>query len=127
MIKSETTSFYYFSPRIPNIKESLHIGLWKIGAKRPLNRVNKWRKNASKTFFCHGNFTPFLSKWDHFFPLLFPMDSKYLKSLDIGHWEVGAKRPLNGVNKVWRTEKHTKQKQIRNSKILCQKRKKSAI
>ena len=33
------------------------------------------------------------------FPLLFPMDSEYLKSLDIGLWEVGAKRRLNGVNK----------------------------
>ena len=37
--------------------------------------------------------------WDHFFPLLFPKDSENLKSLDIGLWEVRAKRRLNGVNK----------------------------
>ena len=43
----------------------------------------------------HSNFTPFMgeSYWigDHFFSLLFPKDSKNLKSLDIGLWEVGAK------------------------------------
>ena len=37
----------------------------------------------------------------NFFPLLFPKDSEYLKFLDIALREVGAKRPLNGVNK-WR-------------------------
>ena len=43
----------------------------------------------------HSNFTPFWSKiWDHFFPFLFPKDYKNLKSLDIGAWEFGAKRPL---------------------------------
>ena len=50
-----------------------------------------------------GNFTPFMNIsfqiWDHFFPLLFPEDSGNLKSLDIGLWEVGEKRPLNGVRK----------------------------
>ena len=54
-------------------------------------------------FFLHGDFTPFMSKsaqiWDHFFPLLFPKDSENPKSLDIGLWEVGAKRYLNGMNK----------------------------
>ena len=30
---------------------------------------------------------------------IFPKDSEYLKSLDVGLWEVGAKRRLNGVNK----------------------------
>ena len=35
--------------------------------------------------------------WNKFFPLLFPKDSEYLKSLDIVLWEVGAKRPLNGM------------------------------
>ena len=37
---------------------------------------------------------------DHFFPLLFPKDSKSIKILDIRLWEVGAKRPLNGTSKV---------------------------
>ena len=46
-----------------------------------------------------------LEIWDHFFPLLFPKDSENLKSLDIGLWEVGAKRRLNKVNK-WRRKNH---------------------
>ena len=37
--------------------------------------------------------------WDHFFLLLFPKDSKNLKSLDIGRREVQAKIPLNWVRK----------------------------
>ena len=37
---------------------------------------------------------------DHFFPLLFPKDSKSLKIFDIQLWEVGAKRPLHGTSKV---------------------------
>ena len=69
--------------------------LWEVGVKRPLNRVNKWKKNV-KNFFCLKNFTPLLNKkvqiWDHFFPLLFPNDSKYLKFLDIGLQEVGGKK-----------------------------------
>ena len=45
-------------------------------------------------------------------PLLFPKDFKYLKSLDIGLWEVGAKRQVNGVRKCdkqtnTQTHKHT--------------------
>ena len=47
---------------------------------------------------------------DHFFSLFFPKDSENLKSLDIGLWEVGAKRPLNEVRKCdWQThkQKHT--------------------
>ena len=75
----------------------------QFNLKRPLNGVNKWQKSVKKNFFCRGNFTPFLSKkvqiWDHFFPLLFPKDFEYLKFLDIGLQEVGAKRPLNWVNK----------------------------
>ena len=58
-------------------------------------------KIHKKNFFCQGDFTPFMSKslqiWDHFFPLLFSMDSENLKHLDIGLQEVGAKRPLNVV------------------------------
>ena len=57
-----------------------------------------------KNFFCRGNFIPFLRKrfkiWDHFFPLLFLKDSENQKSLDNGLWEVGAKRPLNGVRNI---------------------------
>ena len=70
------------------------------------------RKKSVKTFFAVADFTQFLSKkvqiWDNFFPLLSPKDSEYLKSLDIGLQEVGAKIPLGGVDKVWRIEKHPK-------------------
>ena len=38
-----------------------------------------------------------LQIWDYFFTLFSPKDSENLKSFDIGLWEVGAKRPLNGV------------------------------
>ena len=37
--------------------------------------------------------------WDHFFLFLLLKDSEYLKSLDIGHCKVGARGPLNRVNK----------------------------
>ena len=45
---------------------------------------------------------------DHLFPLLFPKDSEYQKSLDIGLREVGEKRPLNGVRECdGQTDKQT--------------------
>jgi hypothetical protein len=39
--KSETTSFHYFSPRIPKIEKSLDIGLQEVGAKRHLNGASQ--------------------------------------------------------------------------------------
>ena len=49
------------------------------------------------------NFTPFMSKsfqiWDQFFPLLFPKDSKNLKSLNIVLREVGAHKLFKQVRK----------------------------
>ena len=57
-----------------------------------------------KNYFLRGDFRQFSYKnvhiWDHFFPLLFPKDSEFLKILDIRLREVGAKRPLNGTSKV---------------------------
>ena len=45
---------------------------------------------------------------DHLFSLLFPKDSEYLKSMDIGHQEVVAKRLLKGVRKCdQQTDKKT--------------------
>ena len=56
--------------------------------------MNKWKKSVKK-FFWRVDFTPFMSKsfsiWDHFFSLLLPKD--------IGLWEVGTERLLNGVRK----------------------------
>ena len=61
-------------------------------------------KSAKKIFFLRSDFWQFSNKnvqiWDDFFPLLFPNDSESLKILDIGLWEVGAKRRLNGTLKV---------------------------
>ena len=81
--------------------KKLDIGLWEVGAKRPLNWLNKWRRKNVKKLFCHGDITPFMRKSfkirDHFFSWFFPKDSKILKCLDIGFREVGAKILLNGV------------------------------
>ena len=111
VFKSETTCSQSFPKDSKNLK-CLDIGLGKVGTKRLLNGVNKWeRKKSVKTFFCRGNFTRFMSQsfqiWGHFFSLLFPKDFEDLKNLDIGLWEVGAKRCLNSVNKVWRADRQT--------------------
>ena len=54
--------------------------------------------------FLRAGLTPFMSKifqiGDDFFSLLFPKDSKSLKTLGIQLWEVGTKRHLNGTSKV---------------------------
>ena len=61
-------------------------------------------KSAKKLTFLCGDFRQFSNKnvqrWDHFFPLLFPKDSKPLKIWDIQLREVGAKRRLNGTSKM---------------------------
>ena len=62
------------------------------------------QNQQQKNFFLRGNFRPLPNKnlqmGDHFFSLIFPKDYKSLKFVDIPHWEVGAKRPLNGTSKV---------------------------
>ena len=59
--------------------------------------------HKKKTFFLRGSCTPFMSQsfniWDHIFPTFSPKDSENLKCLDIGLWEVGAKRQVNRVRK----------------------------
>ena len=79
-------------------------------------RQNQQKKNI------FGDFRPLSNKnvqmLDHFFPLLFPKDSKSLKILDIRLCEVGAKRPLNGTSKMnrqtdGRTNKHTDRRTFR--------------
>ena len=75
-----------FSKDYENLK-SYKIGVREVGAKKHLNKVNKWKNQKKNLFFCRGNFTPFMSKsfqlWDHLFSILFPKDSEYIKSLDI--------------------------------------------
>ena len=91
----------------------MDIGLQAMGSKRPLKGVRNTNtkkvllsraKFAQKPFFLRGDFSPFFSEsfqiWDHFFPLLFPKDSKSLKTLDIRLLEVGTKRCLNGTSKA---------------------------
>ena len=70
-------------------------------------------KLSNKKLFFARQFRPLPNKnvqmLDHFFPLLFPKDSEYLKILDIRLWEVGAKRPLTVLQK-WthrQTDGHT--------------------
>ena len=63
------------------------FGQFRKGGKKTFKRNDQMKKSIIKTF-CRGNFTPFVSKsfqiWDHFFTWLFPEDSEYLKSWDIG-------------------------------------------
>ena len=59
-------------------------------------------------------YTIFEGKCSNLRPLLFPKDSKYLNILDIGHQEVWAKGPLNGVNK-WEEKKSVKNLFCRSS------------
>ena len=76
--------------------------MWTVAQKPKKNPASK-AKFFKNLIFLRGNFTAFMSKiiqiWDHFFPLVFPMDSENLKGLDIGLREVGAISRLNGVNK----------------------------
>ena len=128
--------FYYLIPFLSITfpqgfwkSKKMNIGLREMGVKISLNWVNKSWKSV-KTLFVAAilhNCWEKIQIRDHFFPLLFPKDSKYLKNFDIGYWGVGSKRPLNEVNKVWRTDKHTKQKQTRNGKILCKKTKSALL
>ena len=98
---------HFFPLLFPNDSKYLNeLGHWTSGSggKKTFNRSEQMTKIRKKLFF-RVIFTQFLRKnvqiWDHFFPLLFPKDSKYLN--EIGHWTSGSgeKRPLTGVNK-WR-------------------------
>ena len=63
--------FLLLLPKDSENLKSLDIGLRKVGANRPLNRVDKWREiNLWKNFFRRGNFTPFLCKKVLIWPLL---------------------------------------------------------
>ena len=133
VFKSEIISLYYFFPKNSENLKSLHIGLWEVGEKRPLNRVRNTilkksclvRQNLPKNnlSLC-DNFTPFISKsfqiWDHFFALFFPNDSEFLNNLDIQLSEVGAKGRLNGTSKV---NRHTeRQTHIWTNQLICYKK-----
>ena len=102
--------FHLIFPNNSENLKSLDIGRQAVGAKRRLNKVNKWRrrkKRKKKNFFCCSDFTPLMGNsfqiWDHFFPLLSPMDSKSIKSctLDFGKW---------WLKTVKRSDKHQYQK-----------------
>ena len=66
--------------------------------KKKKKSVKKNNNNNVGAIF-HYFFSTNVQNWDHFFSLFVPRDSEYLKSFDIGLWEVGVKRPLNRVIK----------------------------
>ena len=85
----------------------------RIVAPIPKHPASKAKFAKINTFFLRGNFTRTLYEqnfqiWDHFFPFLFPKDSEYQKSLDIGLREVGAKKHLNVTSKSEQTHRHMK-------------------
>ena len=94
VFKFETISFNNFSPRTPKIQKVLTLNFSKWGEKT-FKQSKQLKKYPWFFFFCYGDCTPFMSKscqmWDHFFPLLFPKDSKNQKFLDIRLQEVGQK------------------------------------
>ena len=86
-------------------RKSKKFGHWTLRSegKKTFKQGEQIKTICKKNFFCGGNLTHIMIKSfqikDHFFSLLFPKDSKILNSFDIGLWEVGTKRPLNGVRK----------------------------
>ena len=112
VFKSKTTSFNYFSSKIPKIYKK-KLGHWTLGngGKKMFKQSEQMKKSVKKNFCC-GDFTPFMGNscqiWDHFFQLLFPKDSENLNTLDIWLWEVGAKKTVKGVrNSDRQTNKQT--------------------
>ena len=100
--------------------KKLDIGLWEVGAKRPLNGVRNTdtKKNLiskakfaqKQIFLLRGNFTPYIGSfpiWDHFFPLLFPKNSKSLKDLDTWLQEGGGKKMFKLYLKSEQTHRQT--------------------
>ena len=68
-----------------------------------LSEQNKKKELLKKLFLQQRFYTIKKQKFSNLTPLLvitFPHGFQKSKSLDIGLWEGGAKRPLNGVNKV---------------------------
>ena len=79
----------------------LDIGLWKVGSKRGMNGVNKW-KNSCTNFFCRDDFTSFneqkFSNLRQLLSLTFPQE--FQKSKKFGHWnsKSGGKKTVIKVN-----------------------------
>ena len=83
VIKSDTTSFQYFSPRIPKSKK---FGHWtsRSGGKKMFKRSGQMKKSVKKNFFGRDNFTPFSCKsykyeTNSFHSIPFPKDSENLE------------------------------------------------
>ena len=111
---------HYYPLLFPQYSKNLkrfHIGHQEVGAKLPLKvvRNTNTKKSCSvicpKNIFLRGDLTPFIRKsfqiWDHFLVLLFPKDSKSLKTLDIQLWEVGGKNMLKRFIIGEQTDKQT--------------------
>ena len=102
VLKSETISFPYFSPKDSKNLTSLDIELWELGAKRGLNRVYKWKEIPKKLFSPRRIYTLYEQKLSNLRQLLFiTFPQGFRKSKQFGHWplESGGKRPVNGMRK----------------------------
>ena len=100
----------FFPILFPNDFESLkclNIGLWKGGAKRRLNGVNKWKKSVKNIFAAAilDHIWVKMFNRETTFSITFPQGFRISKKY--GLQEVGEKRPLNGAEKVWWINKHT--------------------
>ena len=74
-----------------------------MGVKSCSSGEKKLKKSVKKTFLPRRLYTLYEKKFSYVRPFLsifFPKDFKIFKSLDIGLWEVGEKRLLNGLESV---------------------------
>ena len=107
MFISETTSFHYFSPRIP--KNIGHPTLGSGGKKTVKRYLKSEKSEEEKNLFLRGDFRHFSNKnvhiWVHFFPLLFPKDSESLKNIGNPTLGSGGKKTVKKDRKPKKTEK----------------------
>ena len=86
VFKSETTSFYYFSPRIPKIQKVWTLDFRKWGKKK-FKRSEQIKKICKKLFSPRQFYTLYEQKFSNLRPLLsltFPQG--FRKSRKFGHW-----------------------------------------
>ena len=106
----EKSAIIQMSPIIQKsrIRETKHLS---TDADSSTDAIGGWTKakSAKKKLFLRCDFRPLPNKnvqmLDHFFPLLFPKNSKSLKILDIRLWKVGSKIPLKKTKNLRRPKK----------------------
>ena len=130
--------YIIFEQKCPNLKPFLSItfpqgfriyikfghGLLKVGVKRMLNGVNKWRrkKPVKKNFFAAAISHHFWAKNSNQRPLLYIIFPKGFRiSKNFGLWTLGSGRK-NTVKTEWTKCDGQTNKQIRNCKKFCKKK-----